>query len=280
MRRCLSTLSLSATVIIALSSAACRRDQASGSLTHAEARQALDEAATDTQASALTTSSVELATSFTLGGAARDAAAEIRAFIEAQLPCAEVEIAEATLSVEYGAKPGACSYRGVTFSGRHTVTVTKAGADAVVVDHAWDELAGGRVSVTGTARVTWSLADETRRVEHDLTWTRLADGRTGRGTGDRTQRALGGDIAKGIAVEGSRSWTGPAGRWDLQIEGVEARWGDPIPQAGTYRLASPKGRSLEAGFARVDDDTIRVTLASDRRSFSFTVDAAGAVADE
>lgn len=55
---------------------------------------------------------------------------------------------------------------------------------------------------------------------------------------------------------------------------------DPCPQAGTYRLASPKGRSLEMSFRRVDSDTIAVKLSSGGRSFELNVNSVGAVADK
>ena len=53
------------------------------------------------------------------------------------------------------------------------------------------------------------------------------------------------------------------------------RWRDPVPQAGTYRLATPKGRSVTLSFSRVDADTIAVTLASGDKSFTFNVNSIG-----
>lgn len=128
--------------------------------------------------------------------------------------------------------------------------------------------------------MTWDAGDKTRHVVHDLTWTRLADRRTGRGTGDRTQRPLAGGVAEGIQVDGSRSWRGQAGRWDLAIEGVQMRWQDPVPQAGSYRLASPKGRSLQLSFRRVDADSIEVTLKSDDKEFELVVNSLGAIGEQ
>ena len=96
-------------------------------------------------------------------------------------------------------------------------------------------------------------------------------------TGRRSRSPV---VSQGIQVDGSRTWTGQAGRWDLAIEGVQMRWADPVPQAGTYRLASPKGRSLELSFRRIDGDSIEVTLASGGRSFKFNVNSKGGVADQ
>lgn len=267
---------------LALLLTACPKDKAADSspMTQVEARDAIDESTVESQASALTASSVEISTNFTIGKAVSEAAAELRTFIGTQLPCAEITLADATLTVKYGAKPGNCVYKGHTFSGSHSITVSKNEDKQVLVDHTWTDLSNGVVKVTGTAHVTWNLEAKFRNVQHDLTWTRIADGRTGHGTGDRTQKPLAGGIAEGIQVDGSRTWTGPAGRWDLTIEGVQMRWADPVPQAGTYRLASPKNRSLELSFRRIDADSIEVTLASGGRSFKFTVNSKGGVADQ
>jgi len=258
---------------LALLLTACPKEEANGPMTQAEAKDAIEESSVEAQASALTASSVEISTNFTIGKAAKDAAAELRTFIESQLPCAEIALADATLKVTYGAKPGQCTYRGQQFTGTHTIKVTSNEGAQVVVDHTWEDLSNGVVEVSGTAHVTWDLDDKYRRVQHDLTWTRLSDGRTGRGTGDRTQTPLAGGVAEGIQVDGSRAWTGDRGKWDLAIEGVQMRWTDPVPQAGTYRLASPKGRSLQLSFRRVDEDTIAVTLATGNRSFEFKVNS-------
>lgn len=257
----------------------CPKEKADGPMTQAEAKLALEESTVDSQAAALTTSSVEISTNFTIGKAVNEAAAELKTFIASQMPCADIVLADAKLTITYGAKPGECKYKGHEFSGTHAVTVTK-NDDVIEVDHEWTDLSNGLVKVSGTAHVTWDFDDKTRRVEHDLTWTRLKDGRTGRGTGDRLQRPLAGGLVEGIQVDGSRTWTGSAGKWDLAIEGVQMRWEDPVPQAGTYRLATPKGRSLELSFTRLDADSIEVKLKNGGREFKFVVNSVGDVNDE
>jgi len=52
---------------------------------------------------------------------------------------------------------------------------------------------------------------------------------------------------------------------------------DPCPQAGTYRLVSPKGRSIALSFSCIDEDSIEVTLKNDTKEFKFTVNAIGDV---
>lgn len=275
MRNAIACFVLSA---LALPLTACPKDKGDDSpLTLGEARDAADESTVESQAAALTTSNVELSTNFTIGKAVEATAEELGKFIVSQLPCADVSVAAATITVKYGAKAGTCTYRGHTFSGSHKIQISKNEGAQVIVDHTWTDLSNGTVKVNGTAHVTWDLDDQFRHVQHDVTWTRLRDGKTGRGTGDRTQRPLAGGLTEGIQVDGSRSWQGSAGRWDLAIEGVQMRWADPIPQAGTYRLATPKGRSIAATFERIDGDSIRVTLSSGNRSFKFTVNGGGNV---
>ena len=202
---------------------------------------------------------------------------ELRDFIASQLPCADISLTGATLTVEYGVNAGNCTYRGHTYSGSHSITVSRNDEGEVLVEHAWDDLSNGKLSVTGDATVTWSLADKSRHVVHTATWTRLRDGRTGTGSGDRTQTVLEGGLFEGIAVEGSRSWQGQAGQWDLAISGVEMRWVDPVPQAGSYNLGTPFGRSVSLSFSRVDEDTIAVIVSSGDKSFSFDVSKLGGV---
>lgn len=252
----------------------CKKDD--DALTAGEATEALEELTVAEQALTLTSGSIEIATDFTIGDAAERAAEEVRAFIHQQLPCAEVTLAGATLSVEYGALPGDCTYRGQRYGGRHTITVTSTTPGDLVVDHEWDAFTNGVVSVSGTAHVTWSSAETLRRtVVHDLTWTRLSDGRQGVGTGDRTQTPLPGGLVEGIRIDGERTWTTSARAWRLDIDAVEARWIDPIPQSGTYWLTTPADKLVTLTFARVDEDTIAATLAGGGRSFTFNVSKLG-----
>jgi hypothetical protein len=267
-------LALVGVVTGALLLAGCPKQESDDPLTLAEAKEAVEESTLSDQAFSVVNGTVEISTNFTIGQAVEAAAEELRAFIVSQLPCAEITLAKATLSVEYGANPGNCTYHGHTYSGVHTVTVSRADGD-VSVRHTWSDLSNGVVSVSGSADVTWSLQDESRHVKHELTWTRLSDGRQGVGSGDRTQTALAGGIAEGIRVDGARTWQGKSGRWDTSINDVEMRWVDPVPQSGSYVLATPFDKSLSMGFERVDEDTIKVTLASGGKSFSFNVNKAG-----
>jgi len=250
-------------------------------LTLGEATQALEQASDAGQAEGLTSASVDITTNFTIGGAVTDGAAELGSFITSQMACADVSLEDATLTVVYGAKPGNCLYRGHTFSGTHIVSIERNEEVSVEVHHQWIDFSNGVVSLDGTADVTWNFDDKTRRVQHESDWTHIKSGRTGRGTGDRVQSVLDGGLAEGIQVDGTRTWDGQRGHWDLAIDGVQMRWTDPVPQAGSYTLVTPfKDKTVSMSFDRVDDDTIKVTVAGPKKEFSFTVSKLGDIAEE
>lgn len=263
------TFHLVAVAALALPLTACPKDQTE--MTSAEASEALDESNASSQAAALTATSVDISTNFTIGQAVEQAAQNLKDFIATELPCADVSLSGNTLSITYGAKPGSCTYKGQTFSGTHQITVTKNDQNEVIVDHTWANLSNGIVTVNGSAHVTWDAADPSRNAQYSVMWTRKSDGLTGTGTGDVTQKPLPDGLDVGIQIDGSRTWKGPSGEWDLGINGVQARWQDPIPQAGSYSLHTPKDRTITLSFSRVDDTTIKVTASSGSKSFSFNV---------
>jgi hypothetical protein len=244
-------------------------------LTREQAHESLEEVKVASQSQALTSETVEVGTNFTIGDGLAKAGAELRDFVQSQLPCAQVDLEVtddyATLTIQYGAKEGDCTYRGNTMSGRHIITITKNDSDLVQVDHVWDALSNGRVEVNGSATVDWNFEDPSRHVVHDARWTRLSDGRQGEGSGDRMQRPLSGGLAEGFSVDGERHWEGRRGRWDLAIDHVEMRWADPVPQAGSYTLDTPFDKQVGLSFERQDETTIQVTISGPRRSFDFDV---------
>lgn len=245
-----------------------------------EAGQALDEAGSEAQASSAVNATIEISTNFTIGQAVEKAAAELKSFVESQLPCADIQLQNATLSITYGAKPGNCIYKGQSYSGKHTITVSKDEQGDVVVEHVWDNLKNQVVSVSGKATVTWNFQDPSRHVVHDLKWTRLFDGKTGEGTVDEIQKPLSGGVVEGISVDGDRTWTAKTGKWDLAINNVEVRWIDPIPQAGSYELTAPGGKKATLSFSRIDASTIEADLVTGKKTYKFIVDKTGKVTGE
>lgn len=245
-------------------------------LTSDEARESLDESSIASQAEALTATSIEISTNFTIGEAVERAADQLRGFVESQLPCAAITVEHAKLSIEYGVRDGNCEYRGHELSGAHTIEVER-NDDEVIVQHSWQEMSNGRVSITGEATVTWSRSDASRHVVHELTWTRLKDGRMGVGSGDRVQRALPEGLDVGFMVSGTRAWEGERGRWDLEIDDVEMRWADPVPQAGSYVLHTPFDKTLTLEFERIDEDSISVNASSGDRSVALKITRLGII---
>lgn len=241
-------------------------------LTRQEAATVLDELTISAQASALTGSSVEISTNFTIGDAAEAAADELRTFVESQLACAEVSLTGATLTVDYGANPGNCTYRGQTYAGTHSIEVVRPTAGDVLIRHTWTDFRNQTVTVTGTAEVTWSVAGGlSRRIVSDSTWTRLSDGRQGIGTADMSQTTLSGGLLEGFESDGVNTWLGEAGDWTLNTNEVEMRWVDAVPQSGRYALATPFGIDVTVSFERVASTTIQVTIDGGDASFSFDV---------
>lgn len=244
---------------------------ACGDLTSEEAQEALDEAALSSAAMSLAGGSIDLSTHFTIGGAAEAAAGEVRTFVESQLPCAQVTLSGATLTIQYGALPGNCTYQGQTYAGTHTIAVMQTGASELMVQHTWTDFRNQTVSLTGSAMVTWSAADVSRHVSYDMTWTRTSDMHSGTGTGNVTQSPLSTGILSGFTETGERTWTTRSGRWTLDIAMVEMRWIDPCPQSGTYTLTTPSQKTLTLSFVRTSPSVIRATIASGARSFDINV---------
>lgn len=249
-------------------------------ITRGEASTAVAEAALEGEAASVVSTPIEISTNFTIGKALKDAATELRGFVAAQLPCAQVSIVDNTVTTVWGTTAG-CSYKGVTLTGTSKVTIAKNEDGSVQVDHLWTDMSNGRVKVSGTANVTWSRADASRRVVHDLTWKRLSDGKTGRGTGERTQRLLDPSkgLAGGIGIDGNRAWEADRGKWNLAITGIELRLTDPVPYDGKYTLTNPAGKMLTIEFTRKSETEITVEVSSGTTRFTFVVKSTGAIND-
>ncbi len=257
---------------------ACPRKDEEEPLTGAEAKEAAEQATWSSQAVNLTSEGIELSTDFTLGEGVEKAAEEMRAFWESQVPCSTVSLERATVTVDYGTLEDSCVWKGRTHAGVHKITVGRAERAGIQVDHEWIGRTDGNVTVNGEATVDWGFSEKTRTVSHALTWE--AKGKTMEGSGRRTQSLLDESAgpAGGIRVEGENTWSFDGRTWSLEIEGVEARPQDPLPQAGTYTLTTPR-HTLSLSFARVSEALIRVTIAGGERSFSFDVRATGAIED-
>lgn len=248
----------------------CLRQPDQG-LTGTEAAQAKDELEVASTSQAMVTKTVEITTNFTIGQAVQNAAQQLQSFMQSQWACASTQISGSTLTIQYGVN-GNCPYNGhQSITGTQTITITKNDNALVTVNHTWTKLSNGDVELDGTATVTWTLTDPSRHVTHDLTWTHLATGRTGHGTGDRIQRPLNGDLSIGFTESGERTWDGKLGHWHLLIDHLEMRWQDPLPQAGSLTLDTPWDKTITATFSRVDSNTIHLELSAPKGSIGFDV---------
>lgn len=249
----------------------------SESVSAGDAQVALEQAALSAQADSLLSDTVELSTHFNIGQSLENAAEQLKDYISSQLPCASITRDRTTLAISYGAQSGgSCSYHGHSVSGEHTLQVMRNADNEVSVHHQWNELSDGHLSISGDADVTWSRTARSRHVLHELTYRVLdgrEQGRTGTGRGDRTQTSIDG----GVRFEGERSWDGEQGHFALDIDAVEMRFVDPVPQSGTYSLTTPSGATLTLVFSRRDADSIGVEVRSAERSFAFVVKSSGKI---
>lgn len=243
-------------------------------VTAAEARMAIDDVVATGQATSVQDGIVEITTGFTLADGLQDVATRVRGFVESQIPCSSVTSPAAnTLVIDFGSLDDACTYEGRTFAG--IVTVTFAPTESqVVVTHAYEGLTDGKATLDGDATVTWT--PDARHVVTAFTFTNARGEFSA--SSDRTQTRIGG-AGDGITVVGERDWESPRGDWHLDIEDVQLRAADPVPQDGSYALTIPSGKELTMSFERVDADTIEVRVEGGRRDRIFRVSSAGEVAE-
>jgi hypothetical protein len=253
---------------VCLGSLACDSER----FTAEEFRAAVDEVVLTGDAVAVQDGIVEITTSFTLAQGLDAVVQEVVVFLESQAPCSTVDTSSpGTLVIDFGALEDQCTYRGNTYAGVVTVSF-EVEPGKVVVTHDYAQLTNGRVTLDGGAVVTW--ADASRHVVTDFSVS--GSDRSVEIDSDRTQTLVGA-LGDGIRVNGERNWHGSRGSWHLDIDGVEMRGRDPVPQDGTYTLTNPDGKEMSLAFDRVDDDTIAVMIAGGRRERTFHVTSAAEV---
>ena len=276
LRRAFAPLSLPLLTALLLGpTAGCERG-----LSWAEFREALDEVVLQGEGQAMANDVIEISTSFTIGQGLAEIVAELQAFAESQVPCSTVTLdGDDGLIIDFGELGDACTYNGHTYAGVVTIHVELVGDD-VVVHHDYDALRNESVQLDGSVDVTWGGG--ARHVVSDLSFV----GENSQGEqrnldvqADRTMTfvdpLLG--LAGGVEIDGWRDWQGTRGEWHLDIDEVEVRGQDPVPQSGQYALTTPENKLVTLAFERLDEDTITVTLTSARRERVFEVTAAGDV---
>ncbi len=250
-------------------------------MTWAEVSAALEESQTTARVDGFTSGIVEISTDFTMGQAVEDAAEELRAFLESQVPCSTVTRSNLTVTMDFGTLDDDCVWNGRTYAGVSQISLAELTDTTATIEHAWIGMTDGEITMDGGATVTWDADQASRHVTHEIVWTD-AEGVERIGGGDRTQTLIDRDagIEAGIVVQGSRDWATPDGDWVLSINDVEMRPQDPVPQDGEYQLANPKGKTATLTFARLDDDTIEVVLSGGREDHVWHVTSIGATYQE
>lgn len=268
----MTTRTLLAALIPALALTACFEE----GFTAEEAQIAVEEAKLTTQTQALTgdvveVTTVEVETDFQIGEAIQEAVTTIANNVAEQIQCATVTIEGQTVEVDFGPVDEDCSGARKHYGGVVRITVDVIDEAHIEVHHSWEGLTNGEVTIVqGSADVAWDFDAMTRTIDHDINWAVAGEEETRvvHATGHRVQApldtALG--VFEGIVVEGERQWTTDRGDWDLDIDAVEIRWIDPVPQAGSHALVTPftdrrgQRKTLTLAYERVDEDTISVTV--------------------
>ena len=61
----------------------------------------------------------------------------------------------------------------------------------------------------------------------------------------------------------------------LDMQAIDQRFADSVPQLGAYDLTTPENQTLTLAFGRIDTDNIRVTIQGAQRDLSFVMRADG-----
>jgi hypothetical protein len=255
---------LSGVLVSSLFTAACGGDN-DEPLTRDEAEEAVANVKLSASAQSLTYDVVEISTHFTIGKAVHEAALELQLFAASQIPCATVSAdandSSGHVTIDFGDLNDACTFRGHNYAGVVELDIVRTDGQ-LAVHHSWQGLTNGHVSVDGEADVTWSRDDASRHVVYDVAFTNDEfDGTLG-ASGDVTQKLIDSvlGLTAGVQIDGSRTFQAGDRAWSLDIDGVQMRGLDPVPQAGTYSLVTPSDKHVTLSFERLNPTTIRVTL--------------------
>jgi hypothetical protein len=97
---------------------------------------------------------------------------------------------------------------------------------------------------------------------------------TGESNGDSTQQTL----DDGVRINGLRDWHSSRGVYELDMQAIDQRFADSVPQFGAYALTLPTDETLTLAFSRIDTDTIRVAVQGAQQDLSFVVRPDGSIA--
>lgn len=257
--------------------AACINETQRGGASVESVELALRESALTAQLDALIADAADRSSRFDIGQGFESAAEQLKTQLHQGLPCAAVTREGSMLSIVYGALSAECSSHGRTLAGQHSVRVMRNADNEVGVHHEFIEFRDTRVSLSGSADVSWSRTSPSRRVVHTLAFRVLSGddmGMTGQSTGDSTQQTL----DQAIRINGLRQWQSSRGAFALDMQAIEQRFADSVPQFGAYDITLPTADTLTLAFGRIDTDTIGVTVQGAQEDMSFMVRPDGSIA--
>ena len=221
-----------------------------------QAADALGQSARSANGINATQAPIEVSTDFTIGSGLEQAASQLRELWSSQVPCNDVTVEGSLITVDWGTLEDGCTWNGRSYAGVTTLSVHRTDAEDLELEHTWIGFRNEDVQVDGGALVTWSAQERTRSVQTEHTWT--ADDETVDVVGEHTFGVRG--AGEALTLDGTRTWSSDRGDWHLEVVGIEARLQDPLPEAGSYSVQDPEGRTLEVLFSRVDEDTIEAVL--------------------
>jgi hypothetical protein len=256
--------------------AACTDTAERGGASVENAELAVQESALTAQLDSLIADAADRNSRFDIGQGFEAAAEQLKTQLNHELPCAAVTRQGSELRIVYDAAGTGCSWRGRALAGQHTVRVMRNADTEVGVHHELTDYREGKLSLTGSADVTWSRISKSRRVLHTVTFAVLSGesaGVTGQSTGDSTQLTFEG----GVRINGLRDWQSSRGFYSLEMQAIEQRFADSVPQLGAYQLTLPTDDALTLAFGRIDTDNIGVTVQGAQRELSFVVHPDGSV---
>jgi hypothetical protein len=242
--------------------AACTNAAERGGASVESAEVAVQESALTAQLDGSIADAAERNSRFDIGQGLDNAAEQLELQLNQELPCAAVPWDDDAGS--------GCSWNGRALAGQHSVRVMRNADNEVGVHHEFTDFRDGKLSVSGSADVTWSRISKSRRVLHAVTFAVLSGasaGVTGQSTGDSTQLTL----VDGVRINGLREWQSSRGFYSLDMQAIEQRFSDSVPQLGAYELTLPTDDALTLAFGRIDTDNIRVTVQGAQRELSFVV---------
>jgi hypothetical protein len=258
--------------------AACTQATDRGGASVENAELAVHEAALTAQLDSLVADAADRFSRFDIGQGFENAAEQLKVQLNQELPCAAVTRQASTLSIVYALNAD-CNAHGRALAGQHTVRVMRNADDEVGVHHEFEDFRDSRLSLTGSADVTWSRTSRSRRVQHTLSFEVLSGtstGVAGESQGDSTQLTLDGST-QGVRINGLREWHSTRGLYSLDMQAIEQLFADSVPQLGAYELTLPTDDALTLAFGRIDTDNIRVTVQGAQRELSFVVHPDGSL---